>query len=65
MEINSLASLATSMANNATDQAVSIAVLKKTLDTQAAGALALLQAIPDAPTQNLPEHLGQNVNTTA
>lgn len=65
MDTNSIASLATSMASTATSQAIGIAVQKKAMDIEANGALALLQAIPPAPTPNLPAHLGQNINTTA
>lgn len=63
MEVGSIASLATSMAVERTDQAVGVAVLKKALDVQASGAAALINAIP--MPQNLPSNLGQNVNTTA
>lgn len=65
MEIGSIASLATSMAQTRTAQDVSIAVFKKALDTQSAGALALLDAIPATPVPRLPDHLGRNINTTA
>jgi hypothetical protein len=45
---------------------VSIAVLKKAMDLQTENATALIQAIPNAnQVQNLPPHLGQNINTTA
>lgn len=63
MEVNSIANLATNMAQDRNGQAIGVAVLKKALDTQASGALALIGAIP-AP-QSLPPNLGQNVNTTA
>jgi hypothetical protein len=65
MDTSSIASLATSMASTATDQAAGVAVLKKAMDIEASGALALLQAIPPVPAANLPVHLGQNINTTA
>lgn len=65
MDTSSIASLATSMASNATNQAIGIAVLKKAMDIEASGAAALLQAIPQVPAANLPPHLGQNINTTA
>jgi hypothetical protein len=42
-----------------------ISVLKKALDVESNTATALLNAIPAAPSANLPPHLGQNVNTTA
>lgn len=66
MDVTGIANVATTMAETSTNQAVSIAVLKKAMDLSAAGALALIEAIPDnTPVQNLPPHLGQNINTTA
>ena len=66
METTDIARLATSMAQTQLQQQVGVAVLKKALDTQASGVLALLQALPPAePAANLPAHLGQNINTTA
>lgn len=47
---------------------VSVAVLKKSLDSEAQGALALINSIPQPPqtsTANLPPNLGQNINVTA
>jgi hypothetical protein len=64
MDVNNIANLATNMAQANTDQAIGVTVLKKALDMQASGALALVAAIPPAP-QSLPPNLGQNVNTTA
>lgn len=64
MEVGNIASMATNMAQEQTNQAVGVAVLKKAMDVQAAGAMALIDALP--PVQpNLPANLGQNVNTTA
>ncbi len=65
MEVNQIAQLATSLANNATNQAIGIAVLRKAMDVQASSAAAMLEALPPATGANLPAHLGQNVNTTA
>ncbi|UJP04910.1 MAG: YjfB family protein [Nitrosomonas sp.] len=66
MDISGIANLATAMSNARTEQAVGIAVLKKAIDLEAAGALALIEALPDiSATQNLPAHLGQRINTTA
>lgn len=65
MDVVGIASLATSMAATQTSQDVGIAVLKKALDAQRAGAEALLSAIPSPAAVNLPSHLGQNINTTA
>lgn len=66
MDVTGIASVATTMAESRTNQAVGIAVLKKAIDSSTAGALALIEAIPDNRSiQNLPLHLGQNINTTA
>lgn len=45
--------------------AVQILVLRKALNTQAAGALALIQAIPQQPQLATEGSLGRNVNTYA
>lgn len=64
MDVGSIARLATGMAQERTEQAVGIAVLKKTLDLQASTAAALLDALP--PVQALPAAgPGGNVDTTA
>jgi hypothetical protein len=66
MDVSAIASLATNMASALNNQAIGIAVLKKALDTETAGAAGLLAAVPSAPSgPNLPSHLGQNINTTA
>ena len=59
---NSISSLVSS--TNA--QELSVAVLKKALDSQAQAALSLIQAIPQPPsTSGLPPNVGRNINTTA
>lgn len=70
MEINGITQLAAGMAQQRTEQEVSVAVLKKALDVQKGTAAALLAALPQPqpqpqPVARLPPHLGQNVNTTA
>jgi len=65
MDVSSIASLATSLTNSSVNQSVGITVLKKALDVESSTAAALIDAIPAAPSANLPPHLGQNVNTTA
>lgn len=52
------------MAQERTGQAIGVTVLKKALNMQAVGAMALIGALPSAP-QNLPPNLGQRVNTIA
>ena len=53
------------------DDAVGVSVLKKALDIQAQGAMALIAALPQPPqppqqsAANLPPNLGQNINITA
>jgi hypothetical protein len=44
-------------------QEVQVTMLKKALDVQAEGALALLEGL--TPSQHLPDNLGKNINTTA
>jgi hypothetical protein len=65
MDTTAIAATATAMQQTKTDQAISIAVLKKALDTQASSAAALLDALPPVTPANLPPHLGQNINTVA
>jgi hypothetical protein len=66
MDVMGIAKLATSIADTGLKQDVSIAVLKRAEDAQAAVATQLLDAVQSAaPAQNLPAHLGQHVNTTA
>lgn len=66
MDVNSVAKLASSVAETGIKQEVGLAVLKKARDIQANTATQLLNAIqtPPAP-QNLPPNLGRNINTTA
>lgn len=65
MEINSIATQSTRLETARAGQDIGIAVLKKALDSQAASAATLLQALPPVQSARLPPHLGQNVNTTA
>lgn len=49
-----------------THQQVQVSMLKKAMDMQAEGALALIQSLPNAPSpQTLPANLGNHINTTA
>lgn len=66
MDVTGIANVATVMTEANTNQAVSMAVLKKAINISAEGALALIEAIPNSRSvQNMPSHLGQNINTTA
>lgn len=60
MDISSVGSLSTAMAQSATGDAVGTLVLKKAMDIQAQTALALLQAVPQLP--NNPPNLGNSVD---
>ncbi len=62
MDVSSVASLAAQMSASQTQTEVGMAVLKSVLDTQAQSAQTLIDALSRG---NLPDHLGQNVNTTA
>jgi hypothetical protein len=52
-------------AQSDTADAVNIAVLKKAMNTQEAGALSLINAIPQEPPLAAEGTLGRNVNTLA
>ncbi|MEK6664184.1 MAG: YjfB family protein [Pseudomonadota bacterium] len=55
-----------SLVNSTNAQALSVAVLKKALDSQTQAALSLIQALPQPPsTAGLPPNVGRNINTTA
>jgi hypothetical protein len=56
---------AAAAASQPSADAVQILVLRKALNTQAAGALALLNAIPQQPKLATEGSLGRNVNTYA
>jgi len=65
MDVNGIASVATSFSESQNANQVQVAVLKKALDAQASSAAQLIQALPPVSSVNLPAHLGQNVNTSA
>ncbi len=71
MDITSASTVAAavSSASNAapgtTSQAASLLVLRKALDVQQAGALALLDALPPQPALATAGTLGRNLNTYA
>jgi Putative motility protein len=65
MDVTGIANVATALAAQRTADDVGVAVLKKAMDTQAQGVLALIQALPAPAAPNLPAHLGRNVDTTA
>jgi hypothetical protein len=62
MDVNSISQLATAMSATQTNQDIGIAVLRKALDSAAASATELIDAVPQV---NLPPHLGQTIDTTA
>ncbi|ALU89954.1 YjfB family protein [Herbaspirillum rubrisubalbicans] len=62
MDVNQIASLATNMASAQTSDSVNVLMLKKALNTQAAAAVGVLQALPPLPAN---PNIGRNVNTTA
>ncbi|TWC71793.1 YjfB family protein [Herbaspirillum sp. SJZ099] len=62
MDVTQIASVATNLASAQTSDAVNMLVLKKALNTQAAAAIGLLQALPQLSAN---PNIGRNVNTTA
>jgi hypothetical protein len=66
MDASSIAKLATSIADTGNRQEVGIAVLKRAQQIESAVATQMIDALQSAaPAQNLPAHLGKNINTTA
>lgn len=63
MDVSTIAAAAANASAAQAGQSVQIALLKKTMEIQAQAAAALISAM-DASAR-LPEHLGQNINTTA
>lgn len=63
MDVSSIGSLSSALAQAKTGDAVGILVLKKAMDIQAQGALQLLAALPQAPSN--PPHLGNAVDVKA
>lgn len=58
-------SIASSPAQGDTATTVGLLVLRKALDVQAAGAMALLSALPQQPALATEGSLGRNLNTFA
>lgn len=52
------------LAQDAND-AIGLAVLKKAMNIEAQGVMALINAIPQPASSSLPPNLGQNINVTA
>ncbi|NHZ41172.1 YjfB family protein [Massilia aquatica] len=63
MDVSSIASLATSMAETGVKQEVGYAVLKKAQQMEGQVAAQLISALPQP--QRLPANLGNTINTTA
>ncbi|WP_306392153.1 YjfB family protein [Telluria beijingensis] len=63
MDVTNIAKLSTSMAETGIRHEVGVSMLKKAMDIEVASAAQLIQSLP--PTQNLPAHLGNTINTKA
>ena len=63
MDTSAIATAASALQAQRVGDAVGISVLRKALDTQAAGALALVQALPQPVALSaLPANVGRNIN---
>jgi hypothetical protein len=62
MDIGNIPAVASALASAETSDAVNMAMLKKALDSQAAAAVGILQALPQVPAN---PNVGRNVNTLA
>jgi hypothetical protein len=65
MDVNNIASMAVTMANQRTADALGIAVLKKALEIQASSAMALINAMERPAADSRPPHLGNTIDTQA
>jgi Putative motility protein len=65
MDVSSVASVATSMSQHKTADAVDTTVLRKALDVAASSAQQLIESVPKPKSVSNPEHLGQSVDVTA
>lgn len=65
MDTLAIASLATEMSQARTANAVQLAVLKKSMDIEAQGAMQLVQAAAQVAQYANPAHLGNSVDTFA
>lgn len=64
--VSSIITLSTHLSQQRTSEAAGLMVLKKAMQLQEAGAMALIASVaPPVSSAHLPPHLGQNVNTTA
>ncbi|MBM3396024.1 MAG: putative motility protein [Betaproteobacteria bacterium] len=61
MDVTSIASALSAASAARVGDAIQVSVLKKALDTQAQGAMALIQALPPVN----PPHLGQRIDIKA
>ncbi len=64
MDISGITSLATSMSQSKVVDEVQMAVLKKSIDLSAQGAMQLIQAASNVIPRN-PPHLGGQIDTVA
>jgi hypothetical protein len=60
-----ITSMATTMSQQSVSQQASVAILKRALDIQTTSSLQLIDGINNIPSaSNLPDNLGQNINTS-
>lgn len=64
-DLSNLPAVASAMAVQRTSDAISVAVLKKTLTAEQTSAMTLLQALPPVQSSKLFSQLGQNIDTFA
>lgn len=65
MDTSGISSAVSANSQTKLGDAVGIAVLKKALDIEASGAMALIKSIPAAPNNASPDHLGQKIDVSA
>lgn len=63
MDVTNIAKLSTSMAETGIRQEVGMTMLKRAMDIEASSAAQMIASL--TPSQNLPAHLGNSINTKA
>ena len=65
MDVSSAAGMATRLSNTKLADQVDLAVLNKALDMQVTQAAGMIEMLNESASANLPDNLGQNINTKA
>lgn len=65
ISVSNSSAVSAAVSQASTQDQKSLLVLKKALNSQAQTAAALINALPQPPSNNSPQNLGRTINTTA